>query len=168
MAVVSPLTWEDIAAARQRLRGVAHRTPVLMSRLFNEEAGCTAYFKAENLQRGGAFKFRGAYNKIRTELDKGPVSSVVAYSSGNHAQAVAITAKLLGIPATIVMPSDAPAAKVSATRGYGADVVFYDRYKEDREAIGRKITMERNALLVPPFDDYLVMAGQGTAAAELL
>ena len=168
MAVVSPLTWEDIAAARQRLRGVAHRTPVLMSRLFNEEAGCTAYFKAENLQRGGAFKFRGAYNKIRAELDKGPVSSVVAYSSGNHAQAVAITAKLLGIPATIVMPSDAPAAKVSATRGYGADVVFYDRYKEDREAIGRKITMERNALLVPPFDDYLVMAGQGTAAAELL
>ncbi len=163
-----PLTWEDIVDARERLRGVAHRTPVLMSRQFNEEAGCTVFFKAENLQRGGAFKFRGAYNKIRAELDRGPVAAVVAYSSGNHAQAVAITAKLLNIPAAIVMPSDAPEAKVAATRGYGADVIFYDRYKEDREEIGRRITRERDAVLVPPFDDYLIMAGQGTAAVELL
>ena len=164
----SPLTWEDIVQARERLHGVAHRTPVLMSRMFNDEAGCSVFFKAENLQRGGAFKFRGAYNKIRAEMDKGSISSVVAYSSGNHAQAVAITAKLLNVPATIVMPADAPAAKISATKGYGAEVVLYDRYKENREEIGRKITRERNALLVPPFDDYLIMAGQGTAAAELL
>ena len=163
-----PLTWQDIVDARERLRGVAHHTPVLISRLFNEEAGCTVFFKAENLQRGGAFKFRGAYNKIRAEMDRGDVRSVVAYSSGNHAQAVAITAKLLGVPAAIVMPSDAPQAKISATRGYGAEIIFYDRYKENREEIGRRITAERNALLVPPFDDYLIMAGQGTAAAELL
>ena len=167
-AASSPLTWEDIVQARERLHGVAHRTPVLMSRMFNDEAGCSVFFKAENLQRGGAFKFRGAYNKIRAEMDKGSISSVVAYSSGNHAQAVAITAKLLNVPATIVMPADAPAAKISATKGYGAEVVLYDRYKENREEIGRKITRERNALLVPPFDDYLIMAGQGTAAAELL
>jgi threo-3-hydroxy-L-aspartate ammonia-lyase len=163
-----PLTWEDIAQARVRLRGVAHRTPVFISRQFNETAGCSVYFKAENLQRGGAFKFRGAYNKIHAEMEKGVVESVVAYSSGNHAQAVALTAKLLEIPAAIVMPSDAPDAKVTATRSYGADVIFYDRYEEDREEIGKRIALERNALLVPPFDDYLVMAGQGTAAAELL
>ena len=163
-----PLTWEDIVTARQRLHGVAHRTPVLMSRQFNEEAGCTVFFKAENLQRGGAFKFRGAYNKIRAELEKASIPSVVAYSSGNHAQAVAITAKILGIPAAIVMPADAPAAKIAATRGYGAEIIFYDRYKENREEIGRRLTSERNALLVPPFDDYLIMAGQGTAAAELI
>jgi threonine dehydratase len=163
-----PLQWQDILDARDRLRGVAHHTPVLMSRQFNADSGCSVFFKAENFQRGGAFKFRGAYNKIRAELENGPVPSVVAYSSGNHAQAVAITAKLLQIPATIVMPADAPAAKVAATRDYGAEIVFYDRYKEDREEIGRKITKERGALLVPPFDDYLIMAGQGTAAAELL
>lgn len=163
-----PLTWQDIVEARRRLHGVAHRTPVLMSRQFNEEAGCTVFFKAENLQRGGAFKFRGAYNKIRAELEKTSIQSVVAYSSGNHAQAVAITAKILGIPAAIVMPSDAPAAKIAATRGYGAEIIFYDRYKENREEIGLRITRDRNSLLVPPFDDYLIMAGQGTAAAELM
>ncbi|MCI0412112.1 pyridoxal-phosphate dependent enzyme [bacterium] len=163
-----PLTWEDILQALERLRGVAHRTPVFISRQFNETAGCSVYFKAENLQRGGAFKFRGAYNKIRAEMEKGSVKSVVAYSSGNHAQAVALTAKLLEIPSTIVMPSDAPEAKILATRAYGADVIFYDRFKENREEIGNRISRERNALLVPPFDDYLVMAGQGTAAVELL
>ncbi len=163
-----PLTWEDIVQARERLRGVAHRTPVFISRQFNEAAGCSVYFKAENLQRGGAFKFRGAYNKIYAEMEKAPVESVVAFSSGNHAQAVALTSKLLEIPSAIVMPSDAPEAKILATRGYGAEVVFYDRYKENREEIGTRIARERNALLVPPYDDYLVMAGQGTAALELL
>ena len=163
-----PLTWEDIVQASERLRGVAHRTPVFISRLFNETAGCSVYFKAENLQRGGAFKFRGAYNKILAELEKHPVDSIVAYSSGNHAQAVALTAKLLEIPAAIVMPSDAAEAKILATRSYGADVILYDRYKENREEIGAQVARERNALLVPPYDDYLVMAGQGTAAMELL
>jgi threo-3-hydroxy-L-aspartate ammonia-lyase len=163
-----PLTWEDIVQASERLRGVAHRTPVFISRLFNETAGCSVYFKAENLQRGGAFKFRGAYNKIVAEIEKGPVKSIVAYSSGNHAQAVALTAKLLEIPAAIVMPSDAAEAKILATRGYGADVILYDRYTESREEIGTRIASERNALLVPPYDDYFVMAGQGTAAVELL
>jgi threonine dehydratase len=162
------LTWDEIQKAARRLKGVAHRTPVLSSRQFDERAGCQVFFKAENFQRGGAFKFRGAYNKISAALEKGPVSSVVAFSSGNHAQAVALSAKLLNIPATIVVPKDAPAAKVEATRGYGADIVFYDRYTESREEIGEKIAVERNSLLVPPFDDYVVMAGQATAALELL
>jgi len=141
---------------------------VLCSRRFNELAGCEVFFKAENLQRAGAFKFRGAYNKIVAEQERNPVASVAAYSSGNHAQAVALTTKLLGIPAAIVMPSDAPLSKIEATRGYGADVILYDRYKESREQIGARIAREKQALLVPPYDDYLVMAGQGTAAAELL
>lgn len=162
------LSWSDIAAASRRIQGVANRTPVLSSRQFNELAGCSVFFKAENFQRAGAFKFRGAYNKIKAELEAGPVPAVVAFSSGNHAQAVALTAKLLGIPATIVMPKDAPASKVEATRGYGASIVQYDRYTEDREEIGRRIALEQNALLVPPYDDYKIMAGQGTAAAELL
>lgn len=162
------ITWEDVQTARKRISGVAHRTPVLRSRQFDELAGCTVFFKAENFQRAGAYKFRGAYNKISAELEKAPVHSVVAYSSGNHAQAVALTAKLLNLPATIVMPSDAPPAKVSATKEYGAEVIFYDRYKENREEIGRRVCEERKALLVPPFDDYLIMAGAGTAAAELL
>jgi threonine dehydratase len=162
------LTFEDIQKAQGRIKGLAHRTPVLHSRQFDERAGCTVYFKAENLQRGGAFKFRGACNKIRAELEKGPVSAVVAFSSGNHAQAVALTAQTLGLPATIVMPKDAPASKIAATRGYGAEVILYDRYKESREDIGRRIAEERKAVLVPPFDDYLIMAGQGTAAVELL
>ncbi len=162
------LHWEDIVQAQKRLQGIAHRTPVLCSRRFNELAGCEVFFKAENLQRAGAFKFRGAYNKIVAEQERNPVASVAAYSSGNHAQAVALTTKLLGIPAAIVMPSDAPLSKIEATRGYGADVILYDRYKESREQIGARIAREKQALLVPPYDDYLVMAGQGTAAAELL
>ena len=162
------LTWEEIQRARRRLEGVAHHTPVLRSRQFDEQAGCAAFFKAENLQRAGAFKFRGAFNKIKAETEKGPVPTLVAYSSGNHAQAVALTAKLLGIPATIVMPEDAPAAKVAATRAYGAEIIFYDRYGQDRVDIGERLCRERGALLVPPFDDYLIMAGQATAAVELL
>ena len=162
------LTWEDIAKARGRLEGVAIRTPVLRSRQFDEESGATVFFKAENFQRGGAFKFRGAYNKIRSEMEKGKVTEIVAYSSGNHAQAVALVSKLLGVKATILMPKDAPAAKLAATRGYGADVVLYDRYAESRDEIGERLVQERGALLVPPFDDEEIMAGAGTAAAELL
>jgi threonine dehydratase len=162
------VTWEDIAAARRRLEGVAIRTPVLHSRQFDEEAGASVYFKAENLQRAGAFKFRGAYNKIKTEMDRGKVSEVVAYSSGNHAQAVALVSRLLNVRATIVMPKDAPASKLAATRGYGAEVVLYDRYGESRDEIGERLVRERGALLVPPFDDDLIMAGAGTATAELM
>jgi threonine dehydratase len=162
------LTWEDIAQARRRIEGVAIRTPVLHSRQFDEEAGAKVFFKAENLQRAGAFKFRGAYNKIRSAMEKGKVAEVVAYSSGNHAQAVALVSKLLGLKATIVMPRDAPAAKLAATRGYGAEVVLYDRYGESRDEIGERLVQERGALLVPPFDDEAIMAGAGTAAAELL
>ena len=162
------VTWDNIAAARRRLEGVAIRTPVLHSRQFDEEAGASVYFKAENLQRAGSFKFRGAYNKIKTEMERRPVAEVVAYSSGNHAQAVALVSKLLGLKATIVMPKDAPASKLAATRGYGAEVVLYDRYGENRDEIGERLVRERNALLVPPFDDELIMAGAGTATAELM
>ena len=162
------LRWEDIAAARKRIEGVAIRTPVLTSRQFDEEAGASVFFKAENFQRAGAFKFRGAYNKIKSETERRGVSEVVAYSSGNHAQAVALVSKLLGIKATIVMPKDAPASKLAATREYGAEVVLYDRYSESRDEIGERLVRERGALLVPPFDDELIMAGAGTATAELL
>jgi threonine dehydratase len=161
------LAWKDIEEARRCIEGVAHRTPVMHSRQFDEAAGATVFFKAENLQRAGAFKFRGAYNKIRAEQERRSFPEVVAYSSGNHAQAVALVSKLLGVKATIVMPNDAPSAKLAATRGYGADVVLYDRYAGDREEIGEKLVRERGALLVPPFDDPLIMAGAGTATAEL-
>ena len=162
------LSWGDIEEARRRIGGVAHRTPVMRSRQFDAAAGATVFFKAENLQRAGAFKFRGAYNKIRVEQERRSFSEVVAYSSGNHAQAVALVSRLLGVKATLVMPEDAPPAKLAATRGYGADVVLYDRYAGDREEIGEKLVRERGALLVPPFDDPLIMAGAGTATAELL
>ncbi|MFN0084810.1 MAG: threo-3-hydroxy-L-aspartate ammonia-lyase [Blastocatellia bacterium] len=162
------LTFNDILQARERLRGVAHRTPVVTSGQFNEQAGCEVYFKCENLQRVGAFKFRGAYNKIAALSDEERRRGVLAFSSGNHAQATALAARLFGIPAVIVMPLDAPQIKVAATRGYGAEVIFYDRYKESREDAGEKVCRERGLTLVPPFDDYLIMAGQGTAALELL
>ncbi|HWQ33821.1 MAG TPA: threo-3-hydroxy-L-aspartate ammonia-lyase [Blastocatellia bacterium] len=162
------LTFDDILKAKERLRGAAHRTPVLTSTQFNERAGCEVYFKAENLQRMGAFKFRGAYNKIASLSGEERGRGVIAHSSGNHAQAVALVSKLFGIPAVIVMPEDAPQAKVAATRGYGAEVVLYDRYRDSREAISERLSRERGLTLVPPFDDYLVMAGQGTAALELL
>lgn len=162
------LSYDDIRAAQTRIRGYAHRTPVLHSRQFDERAGCNVFFKAENFQRGGAFKFRGACNKIRAASESASVQCVVAYSSGNHAQAVALNAALLSIPSVIVMPADAPKSKIEATRAYGAEIVFYDRYTESRDEIAQRISRERNALLVPPYDDYLIMAGQGTAAAELL
>jgi len=162
------LTWSDIEKARLRLEGVAHRTPVLRSRQFDARTGATVFFKAENLQRGGAFKFRGAYNKLKAETEKGRVEAVVAFSSGNHAQAVALVSKLLGIRATIVMPEDAPQAKIEATRGYGAEVVLYDRASQSRDDLAEEIRREKNALLVPPFDDELIMAGAATGAVELL
>ena len=162
------LTWSDIEAARRRLDGVAHRTPVLHSRQFDAECGATVFFKAENLQRGGAFKFRGAYNKMKAETERRDVPAVVAFSSGNHAQAVALVSRLLGIRATIVMPADAPQAKIEATRGYGAEVVLYDRESQSRDDLADTLCRERGAILVPPFDDELVMAGAATGAVELL
>jgi threonine dehydratase len=162
------VTVEDIRAAADRIKGIAHRTPVVTSRTFDERAGLAAFFKCENLQRGGAFKIRGAANFVysipKADLPRG----VVAYSSGNHAQAVAISARSVGFPATLVMPLDAPKSKVEATRGYGATIVTYDRFHEDREAIGRRVAEETGATLVPPFDHPWTMAGQGTAALELL
>lgn len=162
------LTFNDILQARERLRGVAHRTPVLTSKQFNEHSACEVFFKAENLQRAGAFKFRGAYNKLASLTDDERRRGVLAYSSGNHAQATALAARLFDIPAIIVMPQDAPQIKVAATRAYGAEVIFYDRYSQNREETGEKICRERGMTLVPPFDDYAIMAGQGTAALELL
>ena len=162
------LQLEDVERAAQRLAGVAHRTPVLTSRTLDERTGARVHLKAECFQRGGAFKFRGAFNKI-SSLDEAALRrGVLAYSSGNHAQAVAIAAGLLGSRATIVMPEDAPAAKLDATRGYGAEVVPYDRWTESREEIGARLAAERGLELVRPYDDPLVMAGQGTVALELL
>jgi len=155
----------DVLEAAARLDGVAHRTPVFTSRTLDERAGGRVFLKAENLQRGGAFKFRGAYNTI-AQLPPG--TGIAAFSSGNHAQAVALAASLLGASAVILMPEDAAPAKLAATRAYGAEVVTYDRYTEDREALGRALAEERGLALVPPFDHPHVMAGQGTAALELL
>jgi threo-3-hydroxy-L-aspartate ammonia-lyase len=159
---------EDVERAARRLAGIAHRTPVLTSRTLDERTGARVHVKAECFQRGGAFKFRGAYNKISCLDEAALQRGVLAYSSGNHAQAVAIAASLLGTRATIVMPEDAPAAKLDATRGYGADVVAYDRWTESREEIGAELASARGLELVKPYDDPLVMAGQGTVALELL
>jgi threo-3-hydroxy-L-aspartate ammonia-lyase len=163
-----PINYDDISAAAARLAGIAHRTPVATSHTANQRTGGQLFFKCENLQRIGAFKFRGAYNALSQFTPDQRRAGVVAFSSGNHAQAIALSARLLGIPATIVMPTDAPQIKVDATRGYGAEVQSYDRYKEDREAIGRKLAGERGMTLIPPFDHPHVMAGQGTAALELI
>jgi len=160
-------TYEDVVAAAGRIEGHAHRTPVLTSRTANEELGAEIFFKAENLQRMGAFKFRGGFNALSRFNEAQRKAGVVAFSSGNHAQAIALSAKILGIPATIIMPQDAPASKVAATRGYGGNVVTYDRYKEDREAIGRELAEDKGMTLIPPYDHADVIAGQGTAAKEL-
>jgi threonine dehydratase len=159
------IALEDVQTAAARLAGVAHRTPVLGSRTLDAEVGARVQLKAESFQRGGAFKFRGAYNRIAGKV---PEKGVVAFSSGNHAQAVAIAARLLGLPATIFMPGDAPAAKLEATRGYGAEIVTFDRYEDDREALGAALAEERGFDLIRPYDDPLIMAGQGTTALELL
>jgi len=165
----APVTYADVEAAARRLEWVAHRTPVATSSTFDSLAGCEAYFKCENFQRMGAFKFRGAYNAL-SQLDAAQRKrGVVAFSSGNHAQAVALAGRLLSIPTTIVMPADAPAVKVAATRGYGAEVALYDRARgESREQLAERIAREKGAAVVPPFDHAHVIAGQGTAAKELL
>jgi threonine dehydratase len=160
-------TYEDVAAAARRIDGHAHRTPVMTSRTVDEELGATVFFKCENFQRMGAFKFRGAFNALSCVDASQRKRGVVAFSSGNHAQAIALSARLLDMPATIVMPHDAPAAKVAATKGYGGSVVVYDRYKEDREAIGKRLAEEQGMVLIPPYDHPDVIAGQGTAAKEL-
>ncbi len=160
-------TYDDVAAAAARLDGHAHRTPVMTSRTIDEALGAQVFFKCENLQRMGAFKFRGAFNALSRFDATQRRNGVVAFSSGNHAQAIALSARILGIPATIVMPQDAPAAKMAATRGYGGNVVTYDRYTEDREQIGRALAEQHGLTLVPPYDHADVIAGQGTAAKEL-
>lgn len=162
------LQFADIDTAARRLAGVAHRTPVLTSRTLDTQLGATVLCKAENLQRMGAFKFRGGYNAVSSLTPAERARGVVAFSSGNHAQAVALAAQLHGCKATIVMPTDAPPLKLAATRGYGAEVVLYDRYKEDRAAIAARLVDEQGAHLIPPYDDLRVMAGQGTAALELI
>lgn len=160
--------YADVAAAAWRLHGHAHRTPVMTSTTLNRELRCEVLFKCENLQRMGAFKFRGAFNALSRFSPAQRRAGVVAYSSGNHAQAIALAARLLDMPATIVMPADAPAVKVAATRGYGGHVVFYDRYREDREQIGRQLAERDGLTLIPPYDHADVIAGQGTAAMELI
>jgi threonine dehydratase len=160
--------YEDVLAAAERIRAHAHRTPVLTSRTLDEELGARVFFKCENLQRMGAFKFRGAFNALSKFSAAQRKAGVIAFSSGNHAQAVALAAGILGMPAVIVMPNDAPAAKVAATRGYGGNVVLYDRYRDDREQIGRELARAHGLTLVPPYDHADVIAGQGTAARELL
>ena len=161
-------TYDDVLAATTRLAGHAHRTPVLRSRFVDTLLGAEVAFKCENFQRSGAFKFRGAFNALSRFSDAQRRAGVVTFSSGNHAQAIALSARLLAMPATIVMPHDTPAIKLAATRGYGAEVVIYDRFTEDREAIGRRLASERGLTLVPPFDHPDVIAGQGTATKELI
>jgi threonine dehydratase len=161
-------TADDVRAAAERLRGVAHRTPVMTSRTLDERLGAHVFFKCENLQRAGAFKFRGAYNAVSLLSDEERARGVLAYSSGNHAQAVALTGRLLGIRTTIVMPDDAPTSKVEGTRGYGAEVILYDKEKQSREELAAQLRQERGMSLIPPYDYADVVAGQGTAAVELL
>jgi len=165
---VSLPTHEDVAAAARRLAGVAHHTPVMRCNTIDERLGAKLFFKCENLQRTGAFKFRGAYNALAQFSDAQREHGVLTFSAGNHAQAIALSARLLGMPALVVMPEDAAASKMAATREYGAQVVTYNRYTEDREAISRQLARERGMTLIPPFDHPHVIAGQGTAALELL
>ncbi|TCC78912.1 threo-3-hydroxy-L-aspartate ammonia-lyase [Citrobacter braakii] len=160
--------YNDVAAAAERIADYANKTPVMTSRTVNDEFGAEVFFKCENFQRMGAFKFRGAMNALRQFTPEQRAAGVVTFSSGNHAQAIALSAKLLGIPATIIMPHDAPAAKVAATKGYGGNVVIYDRYTEDREKIGRELAEKKGLTLIPPYDHPHVIAGQGTATKELI
>lgn len=165
---MSTVTFADIEAAAGRLAGLAVRTPLIESPALNDELGARVLLKPETLQRGGAFKFRGAMNKVAQLTDEQRARGVVACSSGNHAQGVALAARMLGAPAVIVMPQDAPAMKVANTREYGAEVIHYDRYTEDREAITRGIADERGMTIVWPFDDLDIVAGQGTVGLELM
>ena len=167
-AIGPAIDFHDVQAAADRLRGVAHRTPVLTSRTLDAMTGARVYLKAEPFQRIGAFKFRGAYNAISALDPEVRARGVVTNSSGNHAQAVALSAQLFSIPATIVMPTDAPPAKLAATRDYAGEIVFYDRYTEDRTAIAERVAADLGATLIPPYDHPLVMAGNGTPALELI
>ncbi len=160
-------TFDDVQAAAQRLQGIAHRTPVQQSRTLNELTGAEVFLKCENYQRMGAFKFRGGYNALSQFTPEQAKRGALAFSSGNHAQAIALSARILGMPAVILMPEDAPAAKLDATRGYGAEVITFNRFTEDREAISRRIADERGMTLVPPYNHRDVIAGQGTSAMEL-
>lgn len=161
------LTYTDIAQAAERIRGAAHHTPVLTSRTADQRTAARLFFKCENFQRMGAFKFRGAYNAISRFTEDQRRAGVLTYSSGNHAQAIALSASLLGIRSSIIMPHDAPALKVEATKAYGGEVIVYDRYKENREEIGLRLAKERGMTLIPPYDHPDVICGQGTAAKEL-
>jgi threonine dehydratase len=161
------LQYSDVEQAAARLEGAAHRTPVLSSTTANARTGAQLFFKCENYQRMGAFKFRGAYNAIARFTDAQRAAGVLTFSSGNHAQAIALSARLAGIRATIIMPNDAPALKVQATKEYGGEVIFYDRYTENREEIARRLADERGMTLIPPYDHPDVICGQGTAAKEL-
>jgi threo-3-hydroxy-L-aspartate ammonia-lyase len=161
-------TYADVEDAARQIAGAAHRTPVATSRSVNARTGAEVFFKCENLQRAGAFKFRGAYNALSRLTDEERRHGVVTFSSGNHAQAVALAGQVLGIPRVIVMPSDAPTVKRQATEGYGGEVVLYDRDREDREAIGKRLAAERGLTLIPPYDHPHIIAGQGTAAKELI
>lgn len=163
----APVTYRDVVAAAERLKGHANETPVMTSRTVNELTGCEVFFKCENFQRAGAFKFRGAFNAMAQLSTEQRQRGVLTYSSGNHAQAIALSGKLLNTPTTIIMPEDAPAVKQAATRGYGAEVVLYDRAEVPREALAQKLATERGAMVIPPYDYPHVIAGQGTAAKEL-
>jgi threonine dehydratase len=162
------LNIQSIREARERIGPRIHRTPVITSRQFNDVAGKEVFFKCENFQRAGAFKIRGATNKIRSLTPEEKERGIVAFSSGNHAQAVALAGREAGVRVLVAMPEDAPAAKVAATRGYGADVVFYDRLKQDREAFAMELAERERRVMVPPYDDYFILAGQGTCGLELL
>lgn len=161
------VTFEDVSSAAQRIAGIAHRTPVATSRLLDEVCGNEMFLKCENLQRVGAFKFRGAYNAISRLIEAGSVREVMTYSSGNHAQAVALVCQILRVPATIVMPDTAPETKLAAVRGYGAEIVLHDPKTTSREEIARTLAAERGSTIIPPFDHPDIIAGQGTAALEL-
>ena len=163
-----PISFDDVARAHERIAKAAHRTPVLTSSTADSLTGAKLFFKCENFQRMGAFKFRGGYNALAQFTPEQRAKGVVTFSSGNHAQAIALSAKLLGMKAVIIMPQDAPAAKIAATKGYGAEIVLYDRYTEDRDSIGKKLSESRGLTLIPPYDHPHVMAGQGTAAKELI
>lgn len=160
-------TYDDVAAAARRVEGHAHRTPVLRSATADALLGAELFFKCENFQRMGAFKFRGGFNALAQFTPEQKKRGALAFSSGNHAQAVALAARILGMPAAILMPADAPAAKLAATRGYGAEVITFDRFREDREVLAKRLAEERGMTLIPPFDHPHVIAGQGTAAKEL-
>jgi threo-3-hydroxy-L-aspartate ammonia-lyase len=167
MNITASLQFSDVQQAAKRIHGAAHRTPVMTSRTANKIAGAELFFKCENLQRIGAFKFRGAYNALSQFSAEQRSNGVLTFSSGNHAQAIALSASLLGIRSAIIMPEDAPEAKIRATKGYGAEVITYNRYTEDREEIARRLAEERKMTLIPPYDHADVICGQGTAAMEL-